>query len=1644
MGDLAGDPGNWYGGTSGDDTNWDDDTFPDAGDHACLNPLADPYTVSLRSSAAVDHYSIEPGATLAIGNPSGAVTLQATDDSTNAGTIRLIEATDLRTESGVAADVETLTNTGTIAVPSGGEAGLRLIGGDIDNEGTISVAHPEATFQMRGESRNPTLTNEGTLRVASSGALRMLDSVLVQNPGATIDGLGSINAAACCGPGVGGRRLVLAGGEIAPGVDVNLSGWTLESTVGSGATGNVDVVNGDSFLSGTVPPGVTIDIDAVPGRAATLLARTDATNAGTINLRGGSSFLLAENGDAADIETLTNTGTIAIPSSSEVGARHIGGNVDNEGTISVAHPEASFQRRAENRAPTLTNDGTLAVTAAFRVLDSTLVLGAGTISGPGSVDVVGGAPEAKLEVRGGEIAPNADVNVVTNADLAFVSAAAATGDIGVVSDLSEHGFSGDVPAGITIDIEDTATLRAAGAFRNDGTVVLSGRAAALRGTGIDNTGTIESPAASGGSRAVGGPLTSSGIIDLGSSVAFDDAVTTSGAFTVAADRTASSTAAFTQTAGTTTVDGILAPVTTDVDGGVLQGTGEVQGDLTNAGDVSPGPGVGTLAVTGDYTQTSAGRLSARVESPDGDRLDVTGAAALGGRLAITTGAAPGEGATFEVLGAASRSGTFATVTGASSGPYDVRYDPGGVTLVTLSTDDLPALSIDDVAVTEGDAGPARASFTVRLSAAASDPVTVDFATANRTARAPADYVPASGTVTFAPGQVERSVAVSATGDDSPEPDETIAVTLDDAEGARFEDDEGTATILNDDIALTGITPIEGGDTGSVSMTVNGGGLSAGASLRLSRAGQADIAAGDAVPAADGRSLAGVLDLRGGARGTWDVTVTLPEGRGSATLPGAFTIAETRAPDVRVQILGRTAFRGGRPFEFFLSYSNLGNIDAKGAVIGVAGIPNDVTVEMSPDLPLPPVPAELGLTASRFADTPIGKFVPIVDDVPAGGAPQLVRFTLSPPSASFEVRAMEVELPLVGSTGPASARAARSADADPALPAVDPLDQAGVAAAFEVADARLGEDNVTQRFPLPDSDPRWACVGATKDRNFAILNSSLLDGSPLRGWIIKSVTISTPLDSDGTHGAGPHTMTLIKSPHTGRSYGIDNYWRTAIVPMVESDAGGEWTADPRKEVSEYNLTGIWKPTGEEPVHWCPAPDGPPPIPIRRVGSADPNDKVGPAGVGEARFISGDPQLSYVVNFENLETATAPAQEVRITDQLDASTLDLSTFSLGPVSFGDVVLTPPAGLKDWVTEVDLRPANDLIARVEAGLDEATGVLTWRFTSLDPATGLPTDDPEAGFLPPNLDPPDGQGSVLFSVRPRGGLPTGTEIRNGASIVFDENAAIETPVWLNTIDNEAPTSQVTSVRSGTGPGCTGVELSWSATDAGAGIQDVHLYASDNDGPYGLVSVHSAQTSTTFTGRAGHAYRFYTLARDATGNLERAPAVADVVQAVQACSGGEAAPAPGFVGVVDRTAPTVKAKLTNARFRVGRVPKAKRGARKRKRVPAGTTFRVTLSEPAAFTIRIIRMTAGVRSGKKCVKPTRRTRRAGQRKRCTRLKTVGRLNTRAGKQGRNNVRFSGRIRRKALAPGRYRARITATDAAGNRSRPARLSFRVVK
>ena len=662
---------------------------------------------------------------------------------TNAGTITLKgDGAEIRTEDGAPGTTETLTNASSGTIAYAGTGGTEYIGGDLRNLGTISVAHPEATFQPRAESRDPKLTNRGTVNVAGSGDLQILNSILRQESGGTINGPGPVNTTAA-GPAGSESVIEIAGGQIAASADVNLTCCALNAVsfvAGSAsATGNIDVDFGERRITGNIPAGFSIDVE----NGGILRSLTGYTNAGTITLKGDGAEIRTEDGAPGTTETLTNASSGTIAYAGTGGTEYIGGDLVNFGTVSVAHPDATFQPRGESRKPRWTNRGTVAVAGGgdLEILNAILrQASGGTINGPGPVNVSSAGPFSNfsvLEIGGGAIAPSADVNLTCcgfNRVSFIAGSASATGNMDV--QFGQHPITGNVPAGISIDIEGGGRLEAQADYTNAGTITLTAADAEIRtenGNNADtetltNTGTIAYTGASG-VEIISGDLLNQGTIsvahpgariqprsesrppkltnaasgtiavavgaELSGTVGGSQGVDNAGTVQVAGRLVMP---AYTQTAGTTSLVGgppaeIAIPNTgvLALQGGTLKGAGTVGPDVNNSGGtVAPGASPGILSIASDYTQAAGGTLAVEINGATAgtgyDRLQVGDEASLAGTLSVdTAGFSPAIDQVFTIIdapeppAAPNVTGTFDTVT-ETGHEYDTIYNPTSVVL----------------------------------------------------------------------------------------------------------------------------------------------------------------------------------------------------------------------------------------------------------------------------------------------------------------------------------------------------------------------------------------------------------------------------------------------------------------------------------------------------------------------------------------------------------------------------------------------------------------------------------------------------------------------------------------------------------------------------------------------------------------------------------------------------------------------------------------------------------------------------------------------------------------------------------------------------------------------------------------------------
>ena len=184
----------------------------------------------------------------------------------------------------------------------------------------------------------------------------------------------------------------------------------------------------------------------------------------------------------------------------------------------------------------------------------------------------------------------------------------------------------------------------------------------------------------------------------------------------------------------------------------------------------------------------------------------------------------------------------------------------------------PSISVRDAVVTEGNSGTTQATIVVALSAATSQTVSCSFATANGTATAGSDYVATSGALSFAPGEVEKSVVVQIIGDTVDEQQETYFLDISNVQNATVGTGRGNGVIVDDDgptISINDVSVTEG----------NSGTKAATFTLTLSGPSVEAIAvrvvttAGTATAATDYNSLNLVVIFQPGTvTRTFDVTI----------------------------------------------------------------------------------------------------------------------------------------------------------------------------------------------------------------------------------------------------------------------------------------------------------------------------------------------------------------------------------------------------------------------------------------------------------------------------------------------------------------------------------------------------------------------------------------------------------------------------------------------------------------------------------------------------------------------------------------------------------------------------------------------------
>ena len=208
-------------------------------------------------------------------------------------------------------------------------------------------------------------------------------------------------------------------------------------------------------------------------------------------------------------------------------------------------------------------------------------------------------------------------------------------------------------------------------------------------------------------------------------------------------------------------------------------------------------------------------------------------------------------------------------------------------------------------------------------------------------------------------------------------------------------------------------PAPGGNAGTVQVHVYGSGFVAGATVRLVRAGFADVVG--TLTSVRGSMITTSLDLRGVAPGTWSVVVENPDAssRRSPTRSRSWPAA---GADLWATILLPRAFLAGRFQSIYVIFGNRGTVDAYGVPLWLS-FPDEL--EFHVPFPVSPPPAQAGQVATDWTRIAIDAPIPPPEDrdsfpfllpvVPAGSTGALKLRIKSPPGPS-SVRATNASAP----------------------------------------------------------------------------------------------------------------------------------------------------------------------------------------------------------------------------------------------------------------------------------------------------------------------------------------------------------------------------------------------------------------------------------------------------------------------------------------------------------------------------------------------------------------------------------------------------------------------------------------------------------
>lgn len=625
------------------------------------------------------------------------------------------------------------------------------------------------------------------------------------------------------------------------------------------------------------------------------------------------------------------------------------------------------------------------------------------------------------------------------------------------------------------------------------------------------------------------------------------------------------------------------------------------------------------------------------------------------------------------------------------------------------------------------------------------------------------------------------------------------------------------TVRLADPAIDDISTNVGGNSGTVTLQIDGTGFEPDATVKLVRAGQPDLIGQANIE--KGRKITVIFDLTGRPTGAWDVVVAQP--KSVLTVPGGFTIEEGGSADLWIDIVGRDIVRVGRKTEFRIRYGNRGKIDAWGPILFVA-IPKSIDSELSP-----PSASILGISPGEYSELiDAGEkywYARLLFKVAAGDTDEHILSITVPKTSDVDLRAWitqplfgpDLSLSHSGNTAPLTLEATTMADANNLIDVF--LEPYGATSRQQIRD-ELSKVLDRVKGEIKTSMPMCFLIAGvaslvTSGLTLPVALSLCAAGAFVAGAIsgadeaqrlLRARQSASPEDKFGPIGYDPGRV----EPGYHRRFiaGVRSfdyrieYWNKEDAPVPTQDVIIRDQLDSDLDLASFEFGEIgflkWK---------ISVPPG------RQQVNAD---------------VDLRPDFSLIVR-------------VRGVIDLDTGMIEWTFNSMDPFT-GQPPEDPFAGF--------LPPISD--SGFEVG---------WVEYSVSPKQELPTgteiknqafvkfDVGEFKPAPPNPD----------SERPGFGP------------------------WINTIDSGAPSSRVTDLPTTVETTNFIVKWEGEDDKDGSGIRHYFVYVSEDGGPFTEWLRNATDTSATFTGQPGKAYGFYSVARDQTGNVEDSPAVSDATTLV-------------------------------------------------------------------------------------------------------------------------------------------------------------------